>query len=44
MQLLSSYNKILNEYMWIKLKQRDNICVLFTWQSTDLATEIDVQI
>ena len=38
--ITSSYSKILNQYTWIKLKQSDNICVLLTWQLTDLATEI----
>ena len=29
---MDSYNTILNDYTWIKLKQSDNICVLLTWQ------------
>ena len=30
--ITNSYNTILNDYTWIKLKQSDNICVLLTWQ------------
>ena len=30
--ITNSYDTILNDYTWIKLKQSDNICVLLTWQ------------